>query len=263
MKRYMWLIALAMVTAIPAWSTAQGMPPADRQGGPGGPPPMGPRMGMRMGGPQLLLRPEVQKELKVTDEQRNQIMELLLPAGGPPPGGEGPGMGPGGPPPGGGPGEPAGMAKRRQEMDLKVKAILDAGQYARYQQLTLQMEGPRAFVRKDVATALALTDDQKSQIQAILQAGRPQPPAMGDGNGAPPPPPDMRNMEQRRKETLDKIVAILNADQQAKWTSMIGTPFKFERPVGRGMGAPMGGPGGPPPMGGPGGPPPGGPPPGE
>jgi hypothetical protein len=121
----------------------QGPPPGGGQGFRGGPPggPQGMRggPGMMMGGPRILMRPDVQKELKITDDQRQKLADLMPPGpgafegrpggppggfgggpggppggfgggpGGPPPGGFGGGQGgPGGPPPGGqgGPGGP-------------------------------------------------------------------------------------------------------------------------------------------------------------
>jgi hypothetical protein len=69
------------------------------QRGPGGP------GGMQRGpaGPRLLMHPDVQKELKLTDEQKQQLGRLMPPMGPGGPGGFGPGGGgPGGPPQGGG-----------------------------------------------------------------------------------------------------------------------------------------------------------------
>ncbi len=110
------LIALALVAASLTLA----------QDGQGGPPPAGPQGGrMQMGrqgrqmmgpGPNILMRPDVQKELKLSQEQIQQLAQLMPPPqggfggpgrggpggpggqGGPPPGGPG---GPGGPPPGG------------------------------------------------------------------------------------------------------------------------------------------------------------------
>ena len=121
MTKLTTIAALAMGLAL--IGTAQDAPRAPRQGGPGGQFGQGPGGMRRMGppmGPGLLMHPDVQKELKLTNDQVDEIRELLPRGpmngggrqggpggqGGPPPqgrGGEGFG-GPGGPPPQGEPG---------------------------------------------------------------------------------------------------------------------------------------------------------------
>src|SRR5437016_4132137 len=84
------LIATLAATAVCTSAFAQDGPPP--QGGQGGPPDMrqGPQgmpggPGQRMGrGPEpLLMRPDVQKELKLTDEQIRKLRPLFRPMGGP------------------------------------------------------------------------------------------------------------------------------------------------------------------------------------
>jgi hypothetical protein len=171
--------------------------------------------------------------------------------GGPPQGQGGFGQrGPGGPGGPGGQGGP-GNDQHRQEMEAKVKGILNADQYARYQQLALQAEGPRAFGRKDVAEKLNLSEDQQQKIREIHEANRPQPPAPG-GQGGPPDFEKMRaEGDKRREEIMQKILGVLTSNQKSTWNSMVGKPFKFQPPQMRGPGG-QGGPGGP---GGQGGPP--------
>lgn len=100
------LAALATIPLVASAIAQQGGPPGPPpggQGGFGGPggfqgprPPMmgGPGMGSR-----ILMRPEVQKELKLSDEQIDKIRAIIGPMSGP--GGPGRFDGPGGPPPGG------------------------------------------------------------------------------------------------------------------------------------------------------------------
>ncbi len=218
-------------------------PPPDNFQGPGGPP-RGPRPPM-MGGPMMearvLMRPEVQKELKLTDEQKDQIRELLgpmgpprpggdfggrpvgiappppppgderggQPGGGPPPGGEfGDRPGGGGPPPPGGdarptmrPPGPGQMDRHGVETDQKLKKILDERQYKRYKEIALQQQGPSALSRKDIADKVGLSEAQREKIRDILEKGRPTP---------PPPPregeerPDFDAMRKRMDEAREK-----------------------------------------------------------
>lgn len=224
---------------------------------PGGGRPMGggPRMGM--GGPRILMQQDVQQELGLNQNQVQRLQEILGrgPQGGPPQGGQfggpppeggrpggppsrgdgqfggpppqGPGGGQlGGPPEGGRPGGP----QQVEQLEAKIKTVLSANQFARYQQLSLQARGPSAFLDPKVADKLALTDGQIEKIQNVMEQNRPQPPVQGGT------PPDPNQMDTQRKAIEAKILAILNSDQKATWQAMIGKPFTFKR-----MGPPQGG----------------------
>src|SRR5690606_1649370 len=77
----------------------------------------------------------------------------------------------------GGPGGPGGFGqpdpKRAKEMDDKIKSILSTQQYNRFKQLELQKEGAMAFGKPEIAEKLKLSEDQRDQIQKILEANRP------------------------------------------------------------------------------------------
>ncbi|AIE85253.1 hypothetical protein OP10G_1885 [Fimbriimonas ginsengisoli Gsoil 348] len=172
----------------------------------------------------ILMIPQVRKELGLSEEQVDQIREAFhLPEfmgnDGPPPpeggfGGGGFGGGPGGPGgqggPGRGPGRPGqggpeggfggpggqgrgpegrGGQGRKREEDTKLKGILSERQFARYQQISLQMEGPGAIVRPEHAKALGLSEDQVDEIHEILDRNRPRgnrgPDGPGGGFGGP------------------------------------------------------------------------------
>ena len=54
----------------------------------------------------------------------------------------------------------------------------------------------------------------------------------GGGGGAPPDPSAfqerMKKMAAMRKETLDKVQAVLTADQKKSWKDMTGDPFEVQ-----------------------------------
>src|SRR5262249_10958548 len=82
-KRVFGLIGVMALFAVCASAFAQDGPPPDNDRN--GPPPMqgpGGQMMRRMGGPQmvpLFMRPDVQKELKLTDEQIEKLRQLMPP----------------------------------------------------------------------------------------------------------------------------------------------------------------------------------------
>lgn len=229
-----------------------GPPPGGGQGGPGGM-----RMGMgRPMGPGILMMKEVQDELKLTNEQKEQIQKLLPqrqpgqggPGGqggfGPPPGGGQGGQGGFGPPPGGGQGGQGGFGPppgggqgqfgrqggpgqggpgqdRMRQMEKKIKEILNETQYKRYQELSLQAQGAPAMLRPEIASKLGLTEDQVERMQEEMEL------AQVPDLSAPQRP------EDRRKQIEAKLVAILNGSQKDKWQAMLGKPFKFPEPQPR------------------------------
>jgi len=148
-----------------------------------------------------------------------------------------------------------------REVEQRIKQILTPQQYRRYQELSLQMQGPVGVMRPEVLQKLQVTDDQRQQILQILESNMPPRPTEGQR-------PDPAEMRKHREEVMKKVLGVLNSSQQDQWKSMLGKPFKFDDnvrtggfggpPPGGGFG---GGQGGPPPGGfggGQGGPPPGG-----
>jgi hypothetical protein len=219
---------------------------------------MGMQMGMqRGGGLQLINRPDVQKELAVTEAQKTQIAELFpqrggrgggqagAPAGGPRGGGQaGPAGGPqGGPAAGprggqGGPGggfDPAQMQARQAEQEKKLQAILNETQWKRFNELRLQNEGANALMREDIAKTLGLTQDQKNTLQEIQRTNmESMRQAMMDAReGGEFNREEMQGMmEKNRKDSEAKMLAVLTSTQRTQWDAMLGKPFKFD-PIGR------------------------------
>lgn len=112
----------------------------------------------------------------------------------------------------------------------KLGKILDGQQFQRFEQLRLQREGSLALTRADVAEKLGLTADQRAQILALLENARPQGRA-----GANPPEEDrrgaMRRMQEDREKLQADLLAVLTDPQKAKWEELQGKPFAF--PMGR------------------------------
>ncbi|MCB8932981.1 MAG: hypothetical protein M9921_08000 [Fimbriimonadaceae bacterium] len=210
------------------------------RGGPGGGGPRGGGRGFNVG--MMLRNEQFQKELKLTDDQVKKI-EAALPQQGQ--GGGGQQM------------SPEERAKQRAEIQAKVEAILKPEQTQRLREIELQMQGPRALTRDNVAKDLGLSADQTKKIEAALQVPRPQggggaAGAAPRGGGAAPGAPgaggpgggfDREAFMKAREEANKKALAILTPAQKAKWEKMLGKPFVFQRPQG---GPGGGGPGGPP-----------------
>jgi hypothetical protein len=130
-------------------------------------------------------------------------------------------------------------AERTKQEKAKLAEILLPNQLKRLNEIYIQQLGTRAFDDEEVATALSITAEQKTSIAKVREE---QGAAMrelftggGDREAA------RTKMAEMRKATDEKIIAVLTADQKAKFDEMKGKPF--EMPEGAQRGGPGGAPG--------------------
>jgi len=245
-----------------------GGPGGDRgmgRGGPGGGRMMG-GMGGSMGIVSLFGMEEVQKELKLDEEQIKSLKAMRESMGG--------GRGPGGPegrgraPEGGrpevrgdrvGPGGFGGgfggpptveqmreMADRgkkmRAEIEGKVSEVLDPDQNSRILGLLIQRDGGRALTSSLLVAALELTPEQLTklddiQIANMQEAQKTMQAVMGGGRDGWSKVREQ--MEAIGKKADESMLALLTSEQRTQFDSMKGEKFEFPE---RGPG--FGGPGG-------------------
>ncbi len=221
MKRI--LTILAVTAAIGSMALAQG-------GGQRG----GQRGAFQRGGPGLLNRADVQKELKMTSSQKSKIESLLESQRGQRFGGGGGGRGGndgGGRRGGGGGGRRGGFGGGLSpEMVKSIKGILDDAQYKRFTELSLQQAGGFALNREDIAKQLKLTSKQKSELQEINQDMRADMQDMFSGGGGGGDRAAIREELQALRADYGKdMLKLLTADQKKIWASMVGKTFKFQQ----------------------------------
>jgi Spy/CpxP family protein refolding chaperone len=196
-----------------------------RPGGEGGQPPGGGAFsGRMMGGGLLLLANEsVQKELKITDEQKTKIKEFAdaqqakmreFFQGGQPDREK----------------MAEAMREGREKSEKFVKETLNADQQKRYKQITLQQAGMAAFATEDVQKQLKFTDDQKDKLKSLGEEMRKDMTDLGRGF-------DQETMQKRRtitKEYNTKAMETLTDEQKKAWKEMTGEPFEIRMDAGRG-----------------------------
>ena len=162
----------------------------------------------------ILLRSEaVQRELKLTDDQKESISKL---------------------------GDNARASlkrvngqerqKKAQELrndwEVKVSDILSDQQKVQLEEIVLQRMGAFAPANKDIAETLKLTDEQVNKIKELSDAfDKPaqaafQPTVVVAGDSAPASPRDI--LPEKRKETDEKIMTLLTSDQKASLKKMQG-----------------------------------------
>ena len=114
------------------------------------------------------------------------------------------------------------------ETNKGLADVLKPEQMKRYRQIQLQQLGLRAFTEPEVQSKLKLTDDQVGQIRRINAVFQGQRRALSQGGGG-------GNREEMRKkeatlgkESLDKALAVLSADQKQAWKDLTGEPFEVQ-----------------------------------
>jgi Spy/CpxP family protein refolding chaperone len=182
---------------------------------------MGPGMGP--GGGLFLLRlDQVQKELNLTDDQKEKIKTLtqdLMP--GRPPEGQAPSR-----------------EERQARMEKARKALADIlkpEQMERFKQIEIQVQGAAALMNPDIAKTLAITDDQKAKLKAIGDETREKMQklfeSMRDLSRDEREAKRTENQKAIRelgKEAMDKSLAVLTSEQRDKFEKMKGKKFDLD-----------------------------------
>jgi Spy/CpxP family protein refolding chaperone len=170
---------------------------------------------------------EVQKALKITDEQKKQIDDLntelrdgfrtVLQGGG----------------------GPEGIQKLNEDVAAKLNEVLDDEQEKRLRGISIQIIGPNAvLVDAEVAKALKITDEQKTKLE---EAQRENMREMGEafrGSGAPDES-SRKKFEELRETGQQRLLDVLTSEQQEHLNAMKGEEVKIDMMKLRGGGGGM------------------------
>jgi hypothetical protein len=178
-----------------------------------------------LGTPFLVFRDRVLDELKVSDDQREKLMQLsmerimqtgpfldsLQQAG---------------------PEREKLLAEHRKNAREKLAKDLDEvlqpDQRKRMRQVTLQQEGGFALGQDDVRKELKITPEQQKQFMAIMQELQKRVEALVKQAQSGGDPNEIRpKIEQLRKEHARKLEAVLTDAQKTQWKAMLGPPFEL------------------------------------
>ncbi|MBI5758941.1 MAG: hypothetical protein HZA46_10530 [Planctomycetales bacterium] len=197
-----------------AWNTKIGPPFAGREGSGGffgGLASPDPRSTTRGGtgdrdrGPSSFSRPlstelrssAVEQDLKLTPEQKQEIAKVTS----------------------------------REFIDTQINTLLTAEQRTRLPQIRLQLEGPTAFQRADLATELKLTEEQRTTIRRVLEERTESTRTLLEQTRDPASgrllDVSKYTEESRRitSETNAKILAALTNEQRQAWNAKVGPPL--------------------------------------
>jgi len=122
------------------------------------------------------------------------------------------------------------LTKEMNESTLKaVGDFLKPEQISRLHQISYQVRGAMAFSDPEVAKKLSLTDTQKTDIQTIVTDSNAEMREIFTSN-QDDREAAMKKVAELRKETLAKVTAKLNDEQQKTWKELIGSPFEIKFP---------------------------------
>jgi hypothetical protein len=141
------------------------------------------------------------------------------------------------------------MAKVDKEMRAKLAGILDETQMKRLQGLWAQRAGAvEALNNEEIAKDLKLTDEQKTTLktqqdeQRAQRFGGGRGRGEGGGGGGGGAEGFRERMEQARKASDEKALAVLTDEQKAQFDTIKGAKFDFPPPqFGGGRGGDGGG----------------------
>jgi hypothetical protein len=178
-----------------------------------------------LGTPFLVFREKVLDELKVSDEQREKLMQYLmeqimetgpfldsLPATGQ---------------------EREKKLKEHRKNALEklakhLKEVLQPEQLKRLRQVTLQQEGGFALGQDDVQKELKISQEQLKKFMAVVQELQKQVEALVKQAQSGGNPEEIRpKIEKVRKEHAKKLEAVLTDAQKKQWKELLGPPFEL------------------------------------
>jgi hypothetical protein len=120
----------------------------------------------------------------------------------------------------------------------KIKEDLTSEQKKRLGQIELQahlqFQGPAALAKDEVATALKLTDKQKSEIKEVGEETQKDiQEIMKDARGDKDKAAEARTkVAKLRKEAMDKITKTFSDEQKAALKELTGQPFELQLQFG-------------------------------
>jgi len=131
--------------------------------------------------------------------------------------------------------EAAARAKKERE---ELAKILKPEQLKRLTEIYIQQAGVAALNDADIAEKLKISDDQKEKMSKVREE---QQTAMrelfaGGRDGGGDREGLRAKMEESRKKTEEKILAVLNDDQKKQFEEMKGKKFDMPENAGRGPG---------------------------
>lgn len=120
---------------------------------------------------------------------------------------------------------------QRQQTEDAIKKVLTAEQKTLLKQVLLQREGPTALDSPEIAQELKLTGEQRAAIQKVMDERRKQLMSVGDQlrDRTLDFQKSTKETNQIKRESNERLLAVLTEQQRQAWKSMIGPPLPSSR----------------------------------
>jgi Spy/CpxP family protein refolding chaperone len=119
--------------------------------------------------------------------------------------------------------------KRNQELTKEIKAkigeVLLPHQMERLDEIALQVRGTAALEDPEIAKELGITDEQKAQFAKVREEGGQKMRELFQGGNREG---IQEKMAEMRREQNEKTLAVLTADQKAKYEKMQGEKINID-----------------------------------
>jgi len=116
----------------------------------------------------------------------------------------------------------------REKLAKQLKELLQPEQLNRVRQVTLQQEGAFALGQEDVRKELKISQQQVMKFMAIVQElHKKVEPLMKEAHSGGNPEEIRPKIEQLRKDHAKQIEAVLTDDQKKQWKELLGPPFEL------------------------------------
>lgn len=127
------------------------------------------------------------------------------------------------------------LAEVAAETKAELATVLETSQVKRLEQIGFQMRGIRSLMQKDTVEKLAITDEQRQQIEDLVDAQREMQREIFRSLrdlASEERRTIMEDIQEQRKElqteTEKAVQEIVTAEQWAKYQEMKGDPFEFD-----------------------------------
>jgi hypothetical protein len=117
----------------------------------------------------------------------------------------------------------------REKLSAFLKETLKAEQLNRLQQLELQQERPHVLGRPEIRKELKITDEQRKQFMRVIREMQKKiEPLMKEAQSGGNPEEIRPKVLKIRNEYADKLEALLSDEQKKKWKEMVGQPLDLD-----------------------------------
>jgi hypothetical protein len=121
------------------------------------------------------------------------------------------------------------LQKISRETLARLDGLFSPDQLTRLKQIELQERGLRAFRDPQIKTALQLTQDQMTKIQEIAErAEAAMRQSLQAGGKAPDSSRALKGFLAARRQMMDEAVKVLTSEQRKTWSALAGPPFEFK-----------------------------------